>query len=39
LPEQHPDIPDWLSRYKVESIDVERGGIGGWDRLRVVVVG
>lgn len=39
LPPQGPGIPDWLSSYVVTSIGVEKGGIGGFDHLKVRVSG
>lgn len=34
-----PEIPDWLSRYEVLSITVERGGIANLDHLAVRLKG
>ena len=39
LPEQGAGIPDWLSSYTIVSMGVERGGIGGFDHLKVTVRG
>ena len=39
LPQQSPQIPDWLSTYTVVSIQAEIGGIAGFNRLAVKVRG
>ncbi|MDO5741272.1 MAG: hypothetical protein Q4P07_14115 [Ornithinimicrobium sp.] len=39
LPVRGADIPDWLRSYTIVSMGIERGGIGGFDHLKVTVRG
>lgn len=39
LPDRGAGIPDYLNTYSILSADVEIGGIGGWNHLKVTVRG
>lgn len=39
LPDRGAGIPDFLNTYSIVSMDVEIGGIGGWNHLKVTAQG